>query len=152
MNTLTPDLTHKILNDPSLKSKQDVKNISKVSRAFRDCKDIPKWRVFANVPRSIFMSAQNRSCSILRLSHCDLEGISVPGSLPASLKELTLVEANNIPPALIDKALSSSTIEYLDLSGCDLEGISVPESAPALLKELDLEYARNIPLALIDKA
>ena len=103
MNTLTPDLTHKILNDPSLQSKQDVQNISAVCKAFRAVKDVPTWRITHNVPLNIFQSAENRSCSILLLSHCDLEGISVPGSLPASLKELNLSNAKNIPADLITK-------------------------------------------------
>ena len=83
---------------------------------------------------------------------CDLYVISVPESLPASLKELRLCEACNIPAEFINRALHLSTIEKLDLRYCDLEGISVPESLPASLKELDLEKAINIPADLITKA
>ena len=104
MNTLTPDLTHKILNDPSLKSKKNVQNISAVCKAFRAVKDVPTWCITHNVPLNIFQSAENRSCSVLDLSRCDLEGISVPGSLPDSLKELNLRRSRNIPPDLITKA------------------------------------------------
>ena len=50
---LKPDLIHKILNDPSLNSKQDVKDISEVCRAFRDCKEVPKWTITTYVPPNI---------------------------------------------------------------------------------------------------
>ena len=104
INTLSPDLTHKILNDPSLQSKQDVQNISAVCKAFRAVKDVPTWRITHNVPLNIFQSAENRSCSVLGLSSCDLEGISVPDTLPDSLKELNLDSSTDIPPELITKA------------------------------------------------
>ena len=104
MNALSTDLIHRVLNDPSLQSKQDVQNISAVCKAFRAVKDVPTWRITHNVPLNIFQSAENRSCSILLLRHCDLEGIAVPESLPASLTELFLEQAINIPADLITKA------------------------------------------------
>ena len=104
MNALSTDLIHRVLNDPSLQSKQDVQNISAVCTAFKENKDVPKWRMPTNVPRSIFMSAENRSCSELHLSGCNLDGIIVPASLPVSLKKLELYQAKNIPADLITKA------------------------------------------------
>ena len=56
----------------------------------------------------------------LYLSGCDLAEITVPESLPTSLKELDLSRAKNIPTELINRALGSSTIEILDLTFCDL--------------------------------
>ena len=150
MNTLTPDLTHKILNDPSLQSKQDVQNISAVCKAFRAVKDVPTWRITHNVPLNIFQSAENRSCSVLDLSSCDLDGITVPASLPSSLKRLNLGRGTTIPSQLINLALSSSTIEKLGLGGCDLEGCFFPVSPPASLKKLYLSSVTNIPPQLID--
>ena len=82
MLNLNLDLKRKILNDPSLDSKQDVKNISEVCRAFRDCKEVPKWDIRTNVLPNIFMRVGNRCCSVLDLRGCDLEGITVPESLP----------------------------------------------------------------------
>ena len=104
MNALSTDLIHRVLNDPSLQSKQDVQNINAVCKAFRAVKDVPTWRITHNVPLNIFQSAENRSCSVLDLSRCDLDEISVPESLPASLKALDLRGAKNIPADLITKA------------------------------------------------
>ena len=144
MNALSTDLIHRVLNDPSLQSKQDVQNISSVCKAFRAVKDVPTWCITHNVPLNIFQSAENRSCSVLDLSRCDLDGITVPASLPASLKRLNLWRGTTIPSQLINLALSSSTIEKLGLGGCDLARITAPDTLPASLKELNLEFAKNV--------
>ena len=151
MNTLTPDLTHKILNDPSLQSKQDVQNIREVSRSFRDCKVVPKWQIRTNVPPNIFMSAGNRSCSELDLCGCDLKDVTVPLSLSPSLKHLDLSNAYHIPADLIPRALQSDLIT-LDLIECDLEDVTMPGSLSQSLQKLDLSNATHIPAELITKA
>ena len=140
-----------ILNHESLERVSDFKAIRAVCRCFNDHKTVQRLRVQHTGPNSIFSFVHDKQVECLALSG-DLVEITVPGLLPAALKELRLGGAKNIPPALINVVLRSSTIENLNLSACDLSGISVPESLPASLKELNLYGAKNILPALIDKA
>ena len=104
---LTSDLKDKILNDPILKSKKDVQNISAVCRAFKEIKNVPKWHIREDPPIDIFMRAAQRKCTELKFGKCNLSEITVPVSLPASLKRLVLdYFAINTPPTLINIALS----------------------------------------------
>ena len=151
ITNLPPQLLHLILNDESLARVSDFKAIREVCRCFNDHKTVQKLRVKHTGTNTIFSLVHDKKVECLALRG-DLVGISVPGLLPAALKELRLGGAKNIPPALINVVLRSSTIENLILCACDLSGISVPESLPASLKELNLYGAKNIPTELITKA
>ena len=140
-----------ILNHESLERVSDFKAIRAVCRCFNDHKTVQRLRVQHTGPNSIFSFVHDKQVECLALSG-DLVEITVPGLLPAALKELYLEGPENIPPALIDLALRSSTIEILVLRNCDLDGMSVPDTPPASLKELDLGEARDIPPQLINLA
>ena len=151
ITNLPSPLLNLILNHESLERVSDFKAIRAVCRCFNDQKTVKSLRATHTETNTIFSFVHDKKveCLVLR---GDLVGITVPGLLPAALKELRLGWAKNIPPALINRALHSSTIENLNLRECDLDEISVPESLPASLKELDLSYSKNIPTELINRA
>ena len=63
------------------------------------------------VPPTLITKALASDLEDLDLTACNLDGITVPESLPVGLKELRLFGVSNIPPALINLALGTSTIE-----------------------------------------
>ena len=63
------------------------------------------------VPPTLITKALASDLEDLDLTACNLDGITVPESLPVGLKELCLFGVSNIPPALINLALGTSTIE-----------------------------------------
>ena len=108
-----------------------------------------------NPVQNIFNQVTNRKVKELDLSYCDLRGVIVPETLPASLKALNLRYAKNIPPELMSRALASDSIEEINLSDCDLSILTdddIPNPLPDTLKTLNLEWARNIPPQLIKSA
>ena len=151
ITNLPSPILHLILNDESLARVSDFKAIREVCRCFNDHKTVQKLRANHTGTNTIFSLVHDKKVECLALRG-DLAGITVPGLLPAVLKEFDLYDAYNIPPELIHRALHSSTIEKLDLSGCNLAEIIVPESLPASLIELDLSLAQNISPELITKA
>ena len=151
ITNLPSPILHLILNDESLARVSDFKAIREVCRCFNDHKTVQRLRAQYTGSNTIFSFVHDKKVECLALSG-DLAGITVPGLLPAELKELDLSCANNIPPELINRALCSSTIEKLNLNNCNLAGIIVPESLSPSLKELNLRRSRNIPPDLITKA
>ena len=135
-----PELLPLILNHESLERVSDFKAIRAVCRCFNEHKTVQRLRAQYTGSNTIFSFVHDKKVECLALRG-DLAGITVPGLLPAVLKEFDLYDAYNIPTELINRALHSSTIEKLDLSGCNLAEIIVPESLPASLKELELSCA-----------
>ena len=150
ITNLPPQLLPLILNHESLARVSDFKAIREVCRCFNDHKTVQKLRAQHTGSNSIFSFVHDKKVECLALRG-DLAGITVPGLLPAVLKEFDLYDAYNIPPELIHRALHSSTIEKLDLSCCNLAEIIVPESLPDSLKALVLSLSENIPADLITK-
>ena len=68
------------------------------------------------VPPTLITKALASDLEDLDLMACNLDGITVPESLPVGLKKLGLFGVTNIPPALINLALGTSTIEKLFIS------------------------------------
>ena len=151
ITNLPSPILHLILNDESLARVSDFKAIREVCRCFNDHKTVQKLRANHTGTNTIFSLVHDKKVECLALRG-DLAGMTVPGLLPALLKELDLMWTKNIPTELINRALGSSTIEILDLTFCDLYETSVPTSLPVSLKALNLYHAINIPPELIDLA
>ena len=99
ITNLPSPILHLILNDESLARVSDFKAIREVCRCFNDHKTVQKLRVQHTGPNRIFSFVHDKKVECLALRG-DLAGMTVPGLLPASLKELRLGGAKNIPPAL----------------------------------------------------
>ena len=103
ITNLPPQLLPLILNHESLERVSDFKAIREVCRCFNDHKTVQRLRAKHTGTNTIFSFVYDKKVECLALPG-DLAGITVPGLLAASLKELTLDSAKNIPPELITKA------------------------------------------------
>ena len=100
ITNLPPQLLPLILNHESLARVSDFKAIREVCRCFNDHKTVQKLRVKHTGTNTIFSFVHDKKVECLALRG-DLAGITVPGLLAASLKELTLSKsANTVEPLL----------------------------------------------------